>query len=158
MSDTYPMTKKGHEALETELTDLVKKQRPAVIEAIAEAKEHGDLKENAEYHAAREQQSFIEGRIQELEAVLSRAQVIDPTTLSGDTIKFGATVEIVDEDTDEEKTFQIVGDYDSDSEAGRISISAPIARGLIGKSEGDSIEINTPKGKVFYEILSVKYI
>ena len=156
--DTYPVTKKGFAALEIELQDLLKNQRPAVIEAIAEAKEHGDLKENAEYHAAREQQSFIEGRIQELEAVTSRAQVIDPSTLSGHTVKFGATVTIVDEDTDEEKTFQIVGDYDSDSDAGRISMSAPIARGLIGKAEGDSVEVTTPKGKTFYEILDVKFI
>jgi len=155
--DQFPMTKKGFEALDGELTDLKKVQRPAVIEAIAEAREHGDLSENAEYHAAREQQSFIEGRIEELEAVISRAQVIDPTTLSGDTVKFGATVTIVDEDTDEEKTFQIVGDYDANSDEGRISISAPIARGLIGKSEGDSVEVTTPKGKTFYEILSVAF-
>lgn len=143
--------------LSAELHDLKKVQRPAVIEAIAEARAHGDLSENAEYHAAREQQSFIEGRIEELEAVTSRAQVIDPSTLSGDTVKFGATVTIVDEDTDEEKTFQIVGDYDADSDEGRLSISAPIARALIGKGEGDSVEVNTPKGKVFYEILSVAY-
>ncbi len=155
--DTFPVTKKGYEALSDELTDLKKVQRPAVIEAIATAREHGDLSENAEYHAAREQQSFIEGRIEELEAVVSRAQVIDPTTLSGDTVKFGATVQIVDEDTDEEKTLQIVGDYDADSEQGRISISAPIARALIGKSEGDSVTVTTPKGKVFYEILSVEF-
>lgn len=155
--DTYPMTKAGFDTLSAELENLKKVQRPAVIEAIAEARAHGDLSENAEYHAAREQQSFIEGRIEELEAVISRAQVIDPSTLSGDTIKFGATVTIVDEDTDEEKTFQIVGDYDADSEEGRISISAPIARALIGKSEGDSVEVTTPKGKVFYEILSVSF-
>lgn len=156
--ETFPITKKGFDALSAELTDLIKVQRPEVIEAIADAKEHGDLKENAEYHAAREQQSFIEGRIQELEAVTSRAQIIDPTTLSGDTIKFGATVTVVDEDTDEEKTFQIVGDYDSNSEEGRLSISAPVCRALIGKSEGDSVKVKTPKGDVFYEVLSVKFI
>lgn len=156
--DQYPMTKKGFDALEAELTDLIKVQRPTVIQAIAEAREHGDLSENAEYHAAREQQSFIEGRIEELEAVTSRAQVIDPSTLSGDTVKFGATVKIVDEDTDEEKTFQIVGDYDSNSDEGRISISAPIARALIGKAEGDSVTVTTPKGQVFYEILEIKFV
>lgn len=155
--EQYPITVQGFEALKAELQDLVKRQRPAVIEAIATAKEHGDLKENAEYHAAREQQSFIEGRIQELEAVTSRAQVIDPATLSGKSVKFGATVTIVDEETDEERTFQIVGDYDSDSDAGRISMNAPIARALIGKNEGDSVEVNTPKGKAFYEILKVQY-
>lgn len=155
--DQFPMTKKGYEALSAELENLKKVQRPAVIEAIAEARAHGDLSENAEYHAAREQQSFIEGRIEELEAVVSRAQVIDPTTLSGDTVKFGATVTIVDEHTDEERSFQIVGDYDANSDEGRISISAPIARALIGKSEGDSVEVNTPKGKTFYEILSVSF-
>lgn len=155
--DQYPITKIGFETLEAELHDLKTVQRPNVIEAIAEAREHGDLSENAEYHAAREQQSFIEGRIEELEAVISRAQVIDPASIAGDTVKFGATVTIVDEDTDEEKSFQIVGDYDSDSDKGRISISAPIARALIGKSEGDSVEVSTPKGKVFYEILNVEF-
>ena len=155
--DTFPITKIGFEKLSAELENLKKVQRPAVIEAIAEARAHGDLSENAEYHAAREQQSFIEGRIEELEAVTSRAQVIDPTTLGGETVKFGATVKIVDEDTDEEKAFQIVGDYDADSEEGRLSMSAPIARALIGKSVGDSVEVTTPKGKVFYEILDVTF-
>ena len=156
--DQIPVTKKGYEALEAELQDLIKVQRPNVIDAIAAAREHGDLKENAEYHAAREQQSFIEGRIQELEAVTGRAQIIDPTTMYGDTVKFGATVEIVDEETDEEKTYQIVGDYEADLDNGKISISSPIAKGLIGKSEGDSVVIRTPKGAADYEILSVKYI
>ena len=155
--DQIPVTKKGFEALESELQDLVKVQRPNVIEAIAAAREHGDLKENAEYHAAREQQSFIEGRIQELEAVTGRAQVIDPAEMSGDTVKFGASVTIVDEETDEEKTYQIVGDYEADLENGKISISSPIAKGLIGKSEGDSVVIKTPKGANDYEILSVEY-
>ncbi|MGB0718960.1 MAG: transcription elongation factor GreA [Bdellovibrionales bacterium] len=155
--DQIPVTKNGFEKLSAELKDLKTVQRPNVIEAIAEAREHGDLKENAEYHAAREQQSFIEGRIQELEAVLGRAQVIDPSTLSGDTVKFGATVTIVDEETDEEKTYQIVGDYDSDLDRGKISISSPIAKGLIGKAEGASVVIRTPKGPRDYEILEVRY-
>ncbi len=155
--DQIPVTKIGHERLVAELQDLKKVQRPAVIDAIATAREHGDLKENAEYHAAREQQSFIEGRIQELEAVTGKAQVIDPSTMSGDTVKFGATVVIVDEETDEEFTYQIVGDYEADMENGKISISAPVARALIGKSEGDSVAVNTPKGKKDYEILEVTY-
>ena len=155
--DLIPVTKKGHERLVAELHDLKKVQRPTVIEAIAVAREHGDLKENAEYHAAREQQSFIEGRILELEAVTSKAQVIDPSTMSGDTIKFGATVLVVDEETDEEHTYQIVGDYEADTENGKISISAPIARALIGKGEGDSVAVRTPKGKRDYEVLEVKY-
>ena len=151
------MTKTGFDDLEAELKDLKTIQRPSVIEAIAEAREHGDLSENAEYHAAREQQSFIEGRIQELEAVIGRAHVIDPVTLSGNSVKFGATVTIVNEDTDEESTYQIVGDYEANLEKGKISISSPIARGLIGKSEGDSVVIKTPKGSGDYEILEVKY-
>ena len=155
--DQIPVTKAGHERLVAELQDLKKVQRPAVIEAIATAREHGDLKENAEYHAAREQQSFIEGRIQELEAVTGKAQIIDPSTMSGDTVKFGATVVIVDEETDEEFTYQIVGDYEADMENGKISISAPVARALIGKSEGDSVAVNTPKGKKDYEILEVNF-
>lgn len=155
--DQIPVTKDGFDKLEAELKDLKSVQRPAVIEAIAEAREHGDLSENAEYHAAREQQSFIEGRIQELEAVIGRAQVIDPSSMSGDTVKFGATVTIVNEDTDEESTYQIVGDYEADLEARKISISSPIAKGLIGKSEGDSVVIKTPKGAGDYEILDVKF-
>ena len=155
--DQIPVTKDGFERLSKELEHLKKVARPEVIQAIAEAREHGDLSENAEYHAAREQQSFIEGRIQELEAVTGRAQVIDPTTLSGDTVKFGATVTIVDEETDEEETYQIVGDYESDMENGKLSISAPVARALIGKAEGDSVSVRTPKGERDYEILDVKY-
>jgi len=155
--EKIPMTKKGHIVLQAELKDLKSVQRPAVIEAIATAREHGDLSENAEYHAAREQQSFIEGRIKDLDAALSKAQVIDPTTMDGDTVKFGATVEIVDEETDEEYRYQIVGDYEADTEAGKISISAPIARALIGKSQGDSVAVKTPKGVSNYEILSVQY-
>lgn len=155
--EQIPVTKKGYEKLDAELKDLKSVQRPNVIQAIAEAREHGDLSENAEYHAAREQQSFIEGRIQELEAVIGRAQVIDPSSLSGNTIKFGATVTVVDEDTDDEHTYQIVGDYDSDMEKGLISMSAPIARALIGKSVGDSVAVKTPKGQKDYEILNIKY-
>lgn len=155
--DQIPVTKKGYDALEAELKDLKSVQRPAVIEAIATAREHGDLSENAEYHAAREQQSFIEGRIQELEAVTSKAQVIDPSTLNGNTVKFGATVGLMDEETDEEFTYQIVGDYEADTETGKISISAPIAKALIGKSEGDSVTVQTPKGERDYEILSVSF-
>ncbi|MCD8497828.1 MAG: transcription elongation factor GreA [Alphaproteobacteria bacterium] len=156
--DQIPVTKIGFDALEAELKDLKSVQRPNIIAAIAEARAHGDLSENAEYHAAKEQQSFIEGRIQELEAVISRAQIIDPATLSGSTVKFGATVEVFDEDTEEEHTYQIVGDYEADTDSGKISISAPMARGLIGKAEGDVVKINTPKGTKNYEIVSVKFV
>lgn len=155
--DMVPMTAAGHAKLEAELKNLKSVERPAVIEAIAEARAHGDLSENAEYHAARERQSFIEGRIQELEGVLSAAQVIDVASLTGKTVKFGATVTIADEDSGEEKTFQIVGSYESDADNGKISLTAPIARGLIGKSEGDSVNVQTPKGLVSYEILSVSF-
>ncbi len=155
--DQIPVTKIGFEKLSKELEHLKKVARPEVIESIAAAREHGDLKENAEYHAAREQQSFIEGRIQELEAVTGRAQVIDPTTLSGSSVKFGATVTIVDEETDEEITYQIVGDYESDMDSGKLSMSAPVARALIGKAEGDSVPVKTPKGTRDYEILNVVY-
>lgn len=155
--DQIPVTKIGFETLSTELEHLKNVARQEVIESIAIAREHGDLKENAEYHAAREQQSFIEGRIQELEAVTGRAQVIDPTTLSGDTVKFGATVTIVDEETDEEETWQVVGEYESDTDAKKLSMSAPVSRALIGKAEGDSVSVKTPKGKRDYEILTVEY-
>ena len=155
--DKVPMTKQGHVALEAELKDLKTNRRPAVIEAIATARAHGDLSENAEYHAAREQQSFIEGRIQELEAVISKAQIIDVATMSGNTVKFGATVLVVDEDTDVEERFIIVGEYETDTEAGKISITAPVARALIGKSVGDSVEVRSPKGLRTYEILEVEF-
>ena len=155
--EKIPMTRKGHAALETELKHLKSVERPAIIQAIAEARAHGDLSENAEYHSAKEKQSFIEGRIKELEGVISLADVIDPTKLSG-TIKFGATVEIVDEDTDEEKTYQIVGEYEADIENGRLNVKSPLARALIGKDEGDSIEVRTPGGDRGYEILKVSYI
>lgn len=155
--EKIPMTVEGHTRLEAELKNLKSVERPAVIEAIAEARGHGDLSENAEYSAARERQSFIEGRIQELEAAISIAQIIDPKTLSGDMVKFGATVVIVDEEDDEEMKFQIVGKYESDADNGKISVTAPIARGLIGKSVGDTVEVQTPKGRRHYEILMVMY-
>lgn len=158
MEQKIPMTAAGHAHMEEELKHLKHEERPCVIKAIAEAREHGDLSENAEYHAAREKQSFIEGRIQELEAVISHAEVIDPKEIAGDTVKFGATVELIDEETEENVTYQIVGEYEADLEKGKISITAPIARALIGKSAGDSAEVTTPKGTRYYEILSVQYI
>ena len=151
------MTPGGYKSAEVELKQLKSVDRPAVIKAIAEAREHGDLSENAEYHAAREQQSHIEGRIKELESVISLADVIDVTKLSG-SIKFGATVELVDEDTDEEKTFQIVGETEADIDRNMLNIKSPIARALIGKEEGDSVEVRTPGGVRSYEVLSVKFI
>lgn len=153
-----PMTKKGAERLQQELKNLKNVERPAVIAAIAEARGHGDLSENAEYHAAREKQSFIEGRIQELESAVSCAEVIDTSTLSGDTIVFGATVVLMDEDTEAEQTYQIVGQYEADLEHGLVSIQSPIARALIGKSEGDSVEVASPKGVRSFEILKVEYV
>ncbi len=155
--DKIPLTRAGHTALDSELKKLKSIERPAVIRAIAEAREHGDLSENAEYHAAREKQSFIEGRVKELEGILSLAQVIDPAKLSG-TVKFGATVTIVDEDTDEEKIFQIVGEPEADVEAGRLNLKSPLARSLIGKEEGDSVEVRTPGGEKAYEILKIKFV
>ncbi|MEY4870862.1 MAG: hypothetical protein RLZZ563_192 [Pseudomonadota bacterium] len=151
------MTRAGFTALDEELKILKSVERPAVIRAIAEAREHGDLSENAEYHAAREKQSFIEGRIKELEAMLSLADVIDPSKLSG-AIKFGATIIIVDEDTDEKKTYQIVGEAEADIERGMLNIRSPLARALIGKDEGDSVEVKTPGGIKSYEILSIRYL
>ncbi len=153
-----PMTVAGEKALREELEHLKKVERPRITKAIAEAREHGDLKENAEYHAAKEQQSLNEGRVSELEDLLSRAEIIDVAKLSGDTVKFGATVELADEDTDEESKYQIVGDQEADVKLGKISISSPIARALIGKSEGDSAEVSAPGGPKSYEILSVKFI
>lgn len=155
--EKVPMTKSGYDALESELKNLKMVERPAVIEDIAEARAHGDLSENAEYHAAREKQSFIEGRIKELEGVISVAQIIDPATLSGDSVKFGAKVVIVDEETDEERSIQIVGEYESNADKGRISVTSPMARALIGKSVGDSVPVTSPKGTVDYEILEVIY-
>ncbi|MCK5284867.1 MAG: transcription elongation factor GreA [Alphaproteobacteria bacterium] len=155
--EQVPITKDGFFVLEKELEDLKRVQRPNVIEAIATAREHGDLKENAEYHAAREQQSFIEGRIQELEFVIGKAQIIDPSSLSGNTIKFGASIIIVDENTDKEESYTIVGEYETDTDAGKISITAPMSRALIGKSVGDSVEVRSPKGIRIYEVLEVKF-
>lgn len=156
--DKVPMTAQGHEKLETELKELKTVERPAVIRAIAEAREHGDLSENAEYHAARDRQSFIEGRVLELEDKLARAEVIDPSKLSGSTIKFGATVCVVDEDTNEKITYQMVGPDESDISQGRLSILSPLARAMIGRGEGDSVEVVTPKGARVYEILSVTFV
>ena len=150
------MTKSGHSDLEVELKQLKTVERPSVIKAIAEAREHGDLSENAEYHSAREKQSFVEGRIKDLEGVLSRAEVIDPTALTG-AIKFGATVTLLDEDTDEEKTWQVVGEHEANIEAGLLNIKSPIARALIGKEEGDSVEVSAPGGEKSYEVVSIKY-
>ena len=150
------MTKTGHAALEVELKQLKSVERPAIIKAIAEAREHGDLSENAEYHSAREKQSFIEGRIKDLESVLSLAEVIDPSGLAG-AIKFGATVSLIDEDTDEEKTWQIVGEHEANIEAGLLNVKSPIARALIGKEEGDSVEVRTPGGEKTYEVVSITY-
>jgi transcription elongation factor GreA len=154
--EKIPMTPAGHAALESELKDLKSVERPAIIRAIAEAREHGDLSENAEYHSAREKQSFIEGRIKELEGVLSLADVINPANLKG-TIKFGAKVTLVDEDTDEEKTWQIVGEHEANIEGGLLNIKSPIARALIGKDEGDSVDVRTPGGVRSYEVLKIIY-
>ena len=151
------MTPLGYESLKTELKQLTSKDRPAVINAISTAREHGDLKENAEYHAAKEQQGFIEGRIQELNEKLALANVIDITKLSGEKVLFGATVSFVDVDTDEESNYQIVGADESDLQRNKISISSPIARALIGKSVGDTLSIPIPKGKIEIEILEVKF-
>ena len=154
-----PITAKGAQRLRAELENLKSVQRPAVINAISEARAHGDLKENAEYHAAREQQGFIEGRIKQLESELSHAEVIDVTKLNaGARVVFGATVELADVDTDEQKTYQIVGDLEADIKAGLIAISSPVARALIGKNEGDSITIDAPGGTREYEIVSVRYL
>jgi transcription elongation factor GreA len=153
-----PITTKGAQRLRAELDELKSTKRPAVIQAIAEARAHGDLKENAEYHAAREQQGFIEGRIKQLEAELSNAQLIDISTLNaGDKVVFGATVVLADVDNDEEKTYQIVGDLEADIKQGLIAISSPVARALIGKHEGDTVTFDAPAGQREYEIVSVRY-
>ena len=152
-----PTTKEGFDRLDAELKDLKTVQRPDVIQAIAEAREHGDLSENAEYHAAREKQSFIEGRILELEDFVSRAEVIDPSKISGSTVTFASTVIVADEETDEETTYQIVGQHEADLSNGKISATSPVGRALIGKSVGDSVEVHTPKGQRSYEIVDVKF-
>lgn len=155
--EKIPMTAAGLTALEHELRTLKNEERPAVIRAIAEARAHGDLSENAEYHAARERQSFIEGRIAELEAVISRADVIDVSKLSGSIVRFGAIVMIADGDNDEEQTFQIVGTHEADLDKGRLSVTSPLAKALIGKTIGDVVEVNTPRGAKSYEIVDVKF-
>lgn len=151
------MTADGYASLERELKHRTSEERPKIIAAISEARAHGDLSENAEYHAAKEAQSHNEGRIQELEDMLSRADVIDVKKLSGDTVMFGAHVTVVDEDTEQERQYQIVGDVEADVKAGRISISSPIARALIGKGVGDSVEVTTPGGARAYEITEVRF-
>jgi transcription elongation factor GreA len=156
--DKAPMTANGFAQLKEELRWRQQEERPRIIEAISEARAHGDLSENAEYHAAKEAQSHNEGRIGELEDLISRAEVIDISKLSGTKVKFGATVTLADEDTDAEKVYQIVGDQEADVKAGRISISSPIARALIGKEEGDTVEVQAPGGAHGYEIVSVKFI
>lgn len=155
--DTVPITPAGFKVIEAELKERKMVTRQEIVQSIATAREHGDLKENAEYHAAKEQQSFNEGRINDLEGAVSNAQIIDPSEFSGDKVKFGAQILIVDEDTDEERNLQIVGEYESDADNGKISVTAPIARALIGKSVGDSVGVITPRGKIAYEILEVKY-
>lgn len=156
--DKIPMTREGVEALEKELRLRVSQTRPEIVEAIAEARAHGDLSENAEYAAAKEKQSFNEGRIKELEAVISAAEIIDPAQFIGHTtVKFGAKILIVDEETDEERRLHIVGEYESNADHGKISITSPIARALIGKSQGDSVAVRSPKGTVSYEIIEVVF-
>ena len=155
--ERLPITPEGYKRLEDELRNLKSVERPAVIQAIAEARAHGDLSENAEYHAAKERQGFIESRIVKLESKLGRADVIDPGTMSGSRIQFGATVILADEDTDEESTYRIVGADESDIKTGQLSVSSPLARALIGKEQGDSVEVVTPGGSKSYEVVEVKY-
>ena len=157
MSDNVPMTADGFNRLEEELKHLKSAARPEAIRAIAQAREHGDLSENAEYHAARERQSFIEGRVLELEDKIARSVVIDVSSLSGDSVKFGAKVTVVDEDTDEKLTYQLVGEMEADVKQGRLAITAPLARALIGKQVGDSVDVSTPKGEKVYEVLKIKF-
>ncbi|MDZ4778504.1 MAG: transcription elongation factor GreA [Alphaproteobacteria bacterium] len=155
--DKVPMTAEGHAAIDAELKRLKSVERPSVIQAISEARQHGDLSENAEYHAAKERQSFIEGRLAELEDKLARAQVIDVSRLSGDTVKFGATVTVLDEDSGDKANYKIVGEDEADVRAGKISISSPIARAMIGKEVGDVVEVAAPGGAKSYEILKLKW-
>jgi transcription elongation factor GreA len=151
------MTGEGYNRLQDELKRLKSVDRPSIIKAIAEARTHGDLSENAEYHAARERQSFIEGRVMELEDKISRAEVIDVSKLSGSLVKFGATVTLADEETDEEQTFRIVGEDEADIKQGRLSVTSPLARALIGKTKGDSVEVSTPRGAKSYEVMTVAF-
>ncbi|HLX97269.1 MAG TPA: transcription elongation factor GreA [Roseiarcus sp.] len=156
--DKLPITAAGHAALEAEFLHRQKVERPRIVAAIAEARGHGDLSENAEYHSAKEAQSHNEGRIVELEDLLQRAEVIDVTKLNGSTVKFGATVTLIDEDTEKKSVFQIVGETEADVKSGKVSITSPTARALIGKKAGDSVEVNTPGGGKSYEIVKVAYI
>jgi transcription elongation factor GreA len=156
--EKVPMTAEGYKALDEELKRLKTVERPAVIAAIAEARSHGDLSENAEYHAAKERQGWIEGQIAEIEDKMARAQVIDVSKLSGTQVKFGATVSLVDEDTDEEARYQIVGEHEADVKRGRVSITSPLARAMIGKESGDVVEVNTPGGVKAYEITKVEWV
>jgi transcription elongation factor GreA len=158
MVDKFPMTKAGFDKLEADIKHLKSVEHPTIIQAIAEARAHGDLSENAEYHAAKERQSWIEGQVLDLEDKHSRAQVIDVGSLEGPSVKFGATVTLIDEDTEEEKRYQIVGELEADLKKNRISISSPIARALIGKEEGDSVEVAAPGGSRVYEIEKVEYV
>jgi len=155
--EKVPMTLQGYEAMQEELKTLKTQERPAIIQAIAEAREHGDLSENAEYHAARERQSFVEGRIAQLEDSISRADVIDASKLDGDQVKFGATVTVADCDTDEESVYRIVGELEADIKEGKLSVASPMARALIGKSAGDVFELVTPGGAKDYEVVDVKF-
>jgi transcription elongation factor GreA len=155
--DKVPMTEAGHAAMMDEIKHLKSVERPRIIRAIEEARSHGDLSENAEYHAAKEQQGWIEARVAELEDKISRAEVIDISRLSGDTVKFGAKVTLVDEDTEDESIYQIVGEFEADVKQGKISVSSPIARAIIGKRKGDSVEVNTPGGGKSYEIVKVRF-
>ncbi len=156
--DKIPMTLKGFAVAQAELKRLISEERPRIIEAISEARAHGDLSENAEYHAAKEAQSMNEARIAELEDKLGRVDAIDPAKISGDTIKFGATAKLMDEDTEEEKTFMIVGEIEADPRKGKLSISSPMARALIGKKVGDVVDFNTPGGAKSYEVLNIQYV
>ncbi len=156
--DKIPMTIGGHQALTAEYQHRTATERRRIVEAISEARAHGDLSENAEYSAAKEQQSLNEGRIQELESLLALADIIDVTKLSGSSVKFGATVTYIDEDTEDEKTYQVVGDSEANASDGRISISSPIAKAMIGKSEGDSFEVSAPGGAKSYEIIKIRYV
>lgn len=155
--EKFPITAQGYERMQQEIQTLKTVERPSVIQAIAVARAHGDLSENAEYHAAREKQSFIEGRIAELEDKTARAAIIDTSKLSGIDVKFGATVTLIDEDTEEEVTYTIVGEYEADMKQNLISVSSPLARALIGKRQGDSVEVTTPRNTKAYEVLKVKY-
>ena len=155
--DKIPMTPEGHEALQEELKNLKTVERPAIVKAIAAAREHGDLSENAEYHAARERQSFVEGRIGELEDTTKRAEIIDTTKLKGKTVRFGAKVKLADEETDEEATYQLVGEFEADIEKRKISIMSPLGKALIGREIGDSVEVTTPNGVRYFEVVSVRF-